>query len=242
MGDQSDEPGPSGLCYEGLSNRCSCSRRSSDEAQEVVTWLRACSVLALLRRDRGGRGLPAEGWQWGRALRAQESGQSSLWPPDDWNPVASQARELEIVSRRSEDPIWEAGKVNLGLEGRNHHKTSPRRGPFQGGVEPVVDRAETVTVQGVREAVGTRPLEPQEVRGSSLTDPAGTRETQSWMVLDSGAESPRPCSPAVTHTLAAHLPAEQCWVAPGHHGAGLAANTGEAKSTLTHLVFGATVT
>lgn len=39
--------------------------------------------------------------------------------------------ETTVSSGRSEGPIWETGKVNFGIQARNTHWTSLRRGPCQ---------------------------------------------------------------------------------------------------------------
>lgn len=41
-------------------------------------------------------------------------------------------------SGKSEGPIWETGKVNLRIQERNTHRTSPRRGPYQEIAEPIL--------------------------------------------------------------------------------------------------------
>lgn len=61
--------------------------------------------------------------------------------------MVSWAREMETVSGRSEGSIWGTGTFNLGMWGRNDHRTSPRRDPCQEAAEPVLVRAEGVTRQ-----------------------------------------------------------------------------------------------
>lgn len=122
-------------------------------------------------------------------------------------------------SGRSEHPIWETGKVNLGIQRRNTHRTSPRRGPCQEVSESVPARTGAVMERVCEREQGLTWGAAKNLRRESSSNFALPGESQGWNTVGPSAHVPwQPLHPP------AFPPQEAAPGTLGSCGAGLSAS------------------